>query len=115
MDKEDEHKVKKKKKEHQNKVAFYKLFAFADCYDYFLMAFGSIGACLHGASVPVFFIFFGKLINIIGMAYLFPEEAAPKVAKVRLFHNHFSFFKELVRENSVYKLKFENPEAKNSE
>ncbi|CAK9309521.1 unnamed protein product [Citrullus colocynthis] len=77
-------KKKKKKKEQQNKVAFYKLFAFADFYDYFLMSFGSIGACIHGASVPVFFIFFGKLINIIGMAYLFPEDAAPKVAKYSL-------------------------------
>ena len=77
-----EMKKKKKKEEKNNKVAFYKLFAFADFYDYVLMSIGSIGACIHGASVPVFFIFFGKLINIIGMAYLFPEAAAPKVAKV---------------------------------
>ncbi|GMY29719.1 ABC transporter B family member 2-like [Fagus crenata] len=75
---------KKKKKEEgkkQNKVPLLKLFAFADFYDYILMAIGSVGACIHGASVPVFFIFFGKLINIIGMAYLFPKEASHKVAK----------------------------------
>ncbi|CAN1859957.1 ABC transporter B family member 2 [Linum perenne] len=64
------------------KVPLLKLFSFADLYDYFLMGLGSIGACVHGASVPVFFIFFGKLINIIGLAYLFPKEASHKVAKV---------------------------------
>ncbi|XP_059656832.1 ABC transporter B family member 2-like [Cornus florida] len=67
-----------------HKVPLLKLFAFADAYDYFLMFVGSIGACIHGASVPVFFIFFGKLINIIGMAYLFPKEASHKVAKYSL-------------------------------
>ncbi len=79
---------KKKKKEEgkkQNKVPLLKLFAFADFYDYILMAIGSVGACIHGASVPVFFIFFGKLINIIGMAYLFPKEASHKVAKVYIY------------------------------
>ncbi|CAD5312339.1 unnamed protein product [Arabidopsis thaliana] len=65
-------------------VSFLKLFSFADFYDCVLMALGSIGACIHGASVPVFFIFFGKLINIIGLAYLFPQEASHKVAKYSL-------------------------------
>ncbi|KVH95222.1 AAA+ ATPase domain-containing protein [Cynara cardunculus var. scolymus] len=66
------------------KVSMLKLFAFADSYDYLLMFLGSVGACIHGASVPVFFIFFGKLINIIGLAYLFPKEASHKVAKYSL-------------------------------
>ncbi|CAL9214453.1 unnamed protein product [Arabidopsis halleri] len=65
-------------------VSFLKLFSFADFCDCVLMALGSIGACIHGASVPVFFIFFGKLINIIGLAYLFPQEASHKVAKYSL-------------------------------
>lgn len=69
-------------KKNQNKVPFLKLFAFADKWDYLLMALGSIGACAHGASVPVFFIFFGKLINIIGIAYLFPTSVSHKVAMV---------------------------------
>ncbi|XP_057763469.1 ABC transporter B family member 2-like [Arachis stenosperma] len=72
----------KKKKEH--KIPFMKLFSFADTYDFVLMAIGSVGACVHGASVPVFFIFFGKLINVIGLAYLFPKEASHKVAKYSL-------------------------------
>ncbi|KAL7123626.1 hypothetical protein ACP275_01G117700 [Erythranthe tilingii] len=66
------------------KVSLGKLFAFADSYDYLLMFVGSIGACVHGASVPIFFIFFGKLINIIGLAYLFPKEASSKVAMYSL-------------------------------
>ncbi|CAN0842915.1 ABC transporter B family member 2 [Linum grandiflorum] len=75
------------KKDNNNgnyKVPLLKLFSFADFYDYVLMGLGSIGACVHGASVPVFFIFFGKLINIIGLAYLFPKQASHKVAKYSL-------------------------------
>ncbi|CAI0471011.1 unnamed protein product [Linum tenue] len=74
------------------KVSFLKLFSFADFYDYVLMGIGSVGAIVHGASVPVFFIFFGKLINIIGLAYLFPKEASHRVAKVGNFMHYFSRF-----------------------
>ncbi|XVF52006.1 hypothetical protein PTKIN_Ptkin04bG0230700 [Pterospermum kingtungense] len=74
----------KKEEKKRQKVPLLKLFSFADFYDYVLMALGSLGACVHGASVPVFFIFFGKLINVIGMAYLFPKEASHKVAKYSL-------------------------------
>uniref|UniRef100_A0A803L624 Uncharacterized protein n=2 Tax=Chenopodium quinoa TaxID=63459 RepID=A0A803L624_CHEQI len=48
------------------------------------MFLGSIGAIAHGASVPVFFIFFGKLINLIGVAYLFPRETSHEVGKYSL-------------------------------
>ena len=64
------------------KVPFFKLFSYADSWDYLLMAIGSVGACVHGASVPVFFIFFGKIINIIGIAYIFPTTVSDRVAKV---------------------------------
>ncbi|XP_073001057.1 ABC transporter B family member 2-like [Typha latifolia] len=66
------------------KVPFLKLFSFADKWDYLLMAIGSIGACAHGASVPVFFIYFGKLINIIGIAYLFPSSVSHRVSTYSL-------------------------------
>ena len=75
-------KKKKEKEKDRPSVPMLKLFSFADFYDCVLMTLGSIGACVHGASVPVFFIFFGKLINVIGLAYLFPQEASHKVAKV---------------------------------
>lgn len=74
--KEDEGKKK------TEKVPFLKLFAFADFWDYVLMGIGSLGACAHGASVPVFFIFFGKLINVMGFAYFFPETASKTVGTV---------------------------------
>ncbi|KAF3786179.1 ABC transporter B family member 2 [Nymphaea thermarum] len=48
------------------------------------MVIGSLGACAHGASVPVFFIFFGKLINIMGAAYLFPKTFSNEVGKYAL-------------------------------
>ncbi|KAL4199569.1 hypothetical protein AMTRI_Chr03g145570 [Amborella trichopoda] len=84
-----EQKTSKEKKkleesEAKKKVPFFKLFAFADKWDWVLMAIGSLGACAHGASVPVFFIFFGKLINIIGIAYLFPRSVSDRVAKYSL-------------------------------
>ncbi|ESQ35784.1 hypothetical protein EUTSA_v10009914mg [Eutrema salsugineum] len=72
------------KEKERPSVSVFKLFSFADFYDCVLMVLGSIGACIHGASVPVFFIFFGKLINIIGLAYLFPQQASHKVAKYSL-------------------------------
>lgn len=71
-----------KKKQEEQKVPFLKLFAFADLWDYVLMAVGTVGAVAHGASVPVFFIFFGKLINIIGVAFFYPAAVSDKVAKV---------------------------------
>lgn len=75
---------KKKAHNNNNKVPFTKLFSYADSYDYLLMILGSVGAIAHGASVPVFFIFFGKLINLIGVAYLFPRETSHDVAKYSL-------------------------------
>lgn len=76
----------KEKEKAPPKVPLFKLFSFADLYDCVLMILGSIGACIHGASVPIFFIFFGRLINIIGLAYLYPKQASHKVAKVLYFY-----------------------------
>ncbi|XP_047150543.1 ABC transporter B family member 2-like [Vigna umbellata] len=75
---------KEKGTRQERKVPLLKLFSFADLYDCVLMGVGSVGACVHGASVPVFFVFFGKIINVIGLAYLFPKEASHEVAKYAL-------------------------------
>ncbi|KAI3983884.1 hypothetical protein MKX01_011592, partial [Papaver californicum] len=80
----EETEEEKKRKMKPQKVSFLKLFEFADAFDYVLMGIGSLGAIVHGASVPVFFIFFGNLINIIGIAYLFPASVSHKVAKYSL-------------------------------
>lgn len=74
-----EEEIQKKK---NKSVPFLKLFKFADIRDWQLMIVGSIGACVHGGSLPVFFIFFGKMIDVLGLAYLYPAAASHKVAKV---------------------------------
>ncbi|GMH28804.1 hypothetical protein Nepgr_030647 [Nepenthes gracilis] len=80
----EDKKMKEEEGKKPKKVSLAKLFSFADAYDYFLMFLGSVGAIVHGVSVPVFFIFFGKLINLIGLAYLFPKETSHHVAKYSL-------------------------------
>lgn len=67
----------------RSKISFFRLFSFAEEWDYFLMAVGSVGAFVHGASLPVFFIFFGKLLNEFAIASLSPAAVSHRVAKVR--------------------------------
>ncbi|KAI8546885.1 hypothetical protein RHMOL_Rhmol07G0154000 [Rhododendron molle] len=81
---ENDTKTKEGENKKPKRVPFRKLFAFADTYDCFLMSVGSIGACIHGASVPVFFVFFGKIINVMGTAYLFPAAASHRIAQYSL-------------------------------
>lgn len=75
----------KKKKEAKKppSVPYYKLFSFADRYDLVLIFLGATGACVHGVAIPIFFIFFGKLINAFGEYFANPEKMSAEVAKVR--------------------------------
>ncbi|MCO5555524.1 hypothetical protein L7F22_009069 [Adiantum nelumboides] len=70
---------------HRPSVSFYKLFAFANAVDYLFMLLGTAGACVHGASIPVFFIFFGKLIDAFGSHASDSENMAKEVAKYALY------------------------------
>ncbi|KAF5475803.1 hypothetical protein F2P56_007573 [Juglans regia] len=47
-------------------VGFGQLFRFADGLDYILMAIGSVGAIVHGCSLPLFLRFFADLVNSFG-------------------------------------------------
>ncbi|KAL7133466.1 hypothetical protein ABFS83_12G143100 [Erythranthe nasuta] len=47
-------------------VGFRELFRFADVLDYFLMTIGSVGAIVHGSSLPLFLRFFADLVNSFG-------------------------------------------------
>ncbi|KAG5527475.1 hypothetical protein RHGRI_028388 [Rhododendron griersonianum] len=58
--------LKKTEEKKEQSVAFYELFMFADKYDWFLMVFGTMGAIVHGSSLPVFFFLFGEMINGFG-------------------------------------------------
>ncbi|KAG6551372.1 hypothetical protein Mapa_007018 [Marchantia paleacea] len=79
---------KKKKKEDEAEsppqVSFFRLFAFADGLDLILMFFGTLGAAVHGAALPVFFLFFGKLLNGIGGS-INPEIGKDTVDKYSLY------------------------------
>ncbi|XP_027363826.1 ABC transporter B family member 1 [Abrus precatorius] len=47
-------------------VGFIELFRFADGLDYILMAIGTVGAIVHGCSLPLFLRFFADLVNSFG-------------------------------------------------
>ncbi|KAH8483706.1 hypothetical protein Peur_063998 [Populus x canadensis] len=53
-------------KKKEQSLPFYQLFSFADEYDWLLMISGSIGAIIHGSSMPVFFLLFGEMVNGFG-------------------------------------------------
>ncbi|KAK7355536.1 hypothetical protein VNO80_14794 [Phaseolus coccineus] len=55
-----------KKGESISSVRFGELFRFADGLDYILMAIGTVGAFVHGCSLPLFLRFFADLVNSFG-------------------------------------------------
>ncbi|MCO5592638.1 hypothetical protein L7F22_046641 [Adiantum nelumboides] len=52
--------------------------------DYVLMTLGSLGAFGHGLAFPIFFLFFGKLVNSFGSTQSTPEKTAEEVGKYSL-------------------------------
>ena len=52
--------------EKTNTVPFYKLFAFSDSTDVWLMIIGTIGAIGNGVCMPIMTILFGDLVNAFG-------------------------------------------------
>uniref|UniRef100_A0A1J3JST6 ABC transporter B family member 11 n=1 Tax=Noccaea caerulescens TaxID=107243 RepID=A0A1J3JST6_NOCCA len=63
---EEEETKKEKSDEKPKTVPFYKLFAFADSVDVFLMICGSVGAIGNGVSLPLMTLLFGDLIDSFG-------------------------------------------------
>ena len=67
----------------QRSVSLIGLFAAADKADYLLMFLGSVGACIHGGVLPVFFVVFGRLIDSLGHLAKNPQQQSARVSEVR--------------------------------
>ncbi|KAK7376713.1 hypothetical protein VNO80_02127 [Phaseolus coccineus] len=66
-------------------VSFFGLFATADSTDCVLMFLGSVGSCLHGAALPVFFILFGRMIDSLGHLSNNPHKLSSRVSEHALY------------------------------
>lgn len=74
-------------------VGFGELFRFADGLDYVLMGIGSLGALVHGCSLPIFLRFFADLVNSFGSNANDMDKMMQEVLKVNtFFKNQISIF-----------------------
>ncbi|GFP90363.1 ABC transporter b family member 19 [Phtheirospermum japonicum] len=72
-------------KKKEQSLPFYRLFSFADKYDYLLMITGSFGAIIHGSSMPVFFLLFGQMVNGFGKNQMDLHKMTHEVSKYALY------------------------------
>ncbi|CAI5980889.1 unnamed protein product [Closterium sp. NIES-65] len=63
---ETEEEELKERKGKKPAVAYWRLFSYADRTDVALMAVGTLGAVLHGAALPISFLFLGKMVDSFG-------------------------------------------------
>ncbi|KAG0499630.1 hypothetical protein HPP92_004321 [Vanilla planifolia] len=77
--------VEAEKKKLEQTVAYYELFSFADRFDLLLMASGSLGAVVHGSAMPIFFLFFGDLVNGFGKNQNNLTKMTDEVSKYALY------------------------------
>ncbi|KAJ4872169.1 ABC transporter B family member 1 [Raphanus sativus] len=73
------------KKDEIRGVAFKELFRFADGLDYVLMIIGSVGAFVHGCSLPLFLRFFADLVNSFGSNANNVDKMMQEVLKYALY------------------------------
>ncbi|CAN8316754.1 unnamed protein product [Cochlearia groenlandica] len=66
-------------------VSFKELFRFADGLDYILMIIGSVGAFVHGCSLPLFLRFFADLVNSFGSNSNNVDKMMQEVLKYALY------------------------------
>lgn len=75
-------KRKKTGEEANQRVAFYKLFTFADRYDIVLMVAGTISAVANGLTQPIVAVLIGQIINVFGFSD--QDHLVKEVSKVRI-------------------------------
>lgn len=66
-------------------VGFGELFRFADSLDLALMTVGSVGAVVHGCSLPIFLRFFADLVDSFGSNYDDPDTMCREVVKYAFY------------------------------
>ncbi|CAH2034109.1 unnamed protein product [Thlaspi arvense] len=70
-----------KKKMNKDSVSLMGLFSAADKVDYFLMFLGGLGACIHGGTLPLFFVFFGEMLDSLGNLSTDPKAISSRVSQ----------------------------------
>ncbi|CAA7015678.1 unnamed protein product [Microthlaspi erraticum] len=78
-------KKEEKKKMKKESVSLMGLFSAADKVDYFLMFIGSLGTCIHGGTLPLFFVFFGGLLDSLGNLSSDPNAISSRVSQNALY------------------------------
>lgn len=76
---------KNAEKDKEISVGFKELFRFADRLDYVLMGIGSVGAFVHGCSLPIFLRFFADLVNSFGSNANNIDKMSHEVLRVTIF------------------------------
>ncbi|KAF2316256.1 hypothetical protein GH714_041597 [Hevea brasiliensis] len=74
-----------REKKKEQSLPFYHLFSFADKYDWLLMISGSLGAIIHGSSMPFFFLLFGEMVNGFGKNQSDLPKMTHEVSKYALY------------------------------
>nr|GLL39213.1 ABC transporter B family member 19-like [Ipomoea trifida] len=72
-------------KKKEEAVPFFQLFCLADKFDWVLMISGSLGAIVHGSSMPVFFLLFGEMVNGFGKNQADFHKMTHEVSKYALY------------------------------
>lgn len=75
----------------KSSVSLFGLFSVADRVDYVLMFFGSVGSCVHGAAIPVFFVLFGRMIDSLGHLSTNPHRLSSRISEVHTRCDHLTF------------------------
>lgn len=81
-----ESKMNKGKDQRIKTVPFYKLFSFADSWDYFLMIVGTISAVGNGVSTPLMTIIIGDVVDAFG-GNANNKQVVHQVSKVRFWNS----------------------------